>query len=85
MALPVESTSPAADEVQVRLLRSAGTAGRFARARALSATVIGLSRMAIRRRHQDWSDRDVLLEFVRVSYGADLAERIRRDLARRDR
>lgn len=69
--------------MQVRLLRAAGTTGRFARARSLTATTIALARRAIRRRHPDWSERDVLLEFVRVHYGADLASRVRAKLEQR--
>jgi len=64
-------------------LREAGTAGRFARARSLSASVIALSRRAIRRRHPEWSEREVLLEFVALHYGRDLAARIREQLERR--
>lgn len=82
MALPVQSTDPAAAGVQVRLLRAAGIAGRFARARSLSTTVIELSRRAIRLRHPDWSEREVLLEFVRLHYGRDLANRVRARLER---
>jgi hypothetical protein len=85
MARPVRSTSPAADEIQVRLLRNAGTAGRVARARSLSQSVIGLSRRAIQRRHPEWSEREVLLEFVAVHYGRELADRVRHHLERRGR
>ena len=85
MALPVRNSSAAADDVQVRLLRSAGMVGRFARARCLSESVITLSRRAIRKRHPEWSERDVLLEFVAVHYGQELAERVRDHLERRQR
>ena len=86
MALPVQSSNAAAaDAVQVRLLRAAGTAGRFARARSLSASVIGLARRAIRTRHPAWSEREVLLEFAAVHYGRDLADRVREQLERRGR
>jgi hypothetical protein len=83
MARPVSSTSPASDEIQVGLLRDAGTTGRFARARSLSRNVIALSRRAIRRRHPDWSEREVQIEFLAVHYGRDLAERVRDHLERR--
>ena len=77
MAIPTEQGRTAADEVQIRLLRGAGIAGRAARARTLSATVISLARRAIRERHPDWSELEVMLEFVRTHYGSDLADRIR--------
>lgn len=84
MALPVPNGSTAADAVQVELLRAAGTAGRFARARNLSQSVITLARLAIRRRDPSLTDDEVLLRFAEVHYGADLADRVRAYLARRD-
>ena len=69
--------------VQVDLFRRAGTARRFALARSLSRSTIELARSAIRRRHPEWSDHEVLLEFVRVHYGADLAGCVRAYVARR--
>jgi hypothetical protein len=85
MVLPVASTNPATDGVQVKLLRGAGTAGPAARALALSRTVIAPSRRAIPHRHPDWPERDVLLEFAAVHYGGDLARRVRPHLERRAR
>jgi hypothetical protein len=82
MARPVPSSSAAADHVQVMLLRDAGTAGRFARARSLTQSVVALSRRAIRKRHPGWSERDLLLEFIAVHYGCELAERVRAHLER---
>jgi hypothetical protein len=83
MARPVPEDRRAR-AVQLDLLRRAGPARRFALARSLSATTIALSRAAIHRRHPDWSDREVLMEFVRVHYGADLADRLRAYLSRRE-
>jgi hypothetical protein len=42
-----------------------------------------LARDAIRRRHPDWTDREISLEFVRVHYGPELARRVRAYLAQR--
>ena len=69
--------------MQVELLRAAGTARRAALARSLSATVIGLSRAAIQRRHPELSETEVLLRWVALHYGEDLAERVRSYLLRR--
>ena len=74
----------AAHAIQIDLLRKATTARRFGLARSLSATAIELSRTAIRRRHPDWSEREVLLEFARVHYGVELSDRVRAYLARRE-
>jgi len=56
------------------LLRAAGIGRRFALARSLSATTIAMARDAIRSRHPEWTEREVLYEFVRVHYGAKLAD-----------
>lgn len=84
MAQPV-TEDRSARSVQLDLFRKASVARRFALARSLSTTTMALSRLAIRRRHPDWSERDVLLEFARVHYGPDLADRVRAYLARRSR
>ena len=82
MAVPSQPLG-AADQVQIELLRRAGTARRFALARSLSASVIALSRAAIRRRHPELDDTEILLRFAALHYGDDLAQRVRRDLERR--
>ena len=83
MARP-QPEDPAAHAVQVELLRKATLARRFGLARSLSATTIELARAAIRRRHPEWTERDVMLEFARVHYGVELAERVRAYLVRRE-
>jgi hypothetical protein len=82
VALPLRSSSPEADRVQVDLLRAAGTAGRFARARALSEAVLSLTRRGIRARQPELSERDALLRFVELHYGPQLAASVRRHLER---
>jgi hypothetical protein len=74
-----------ADRVQVELLRSAGPVARFARARSLSASMITLARIGLRRRHPECSEREILLRFVETHYGAELANAVRSDLDRRGR
>jgi len=73
----------AADRAQIELFREAGAARRVKLARSLSASVIKLARDAIRRRHPEYSKREVDLAFVELHYGRDLADRLRRDLERR--
>ena len=82
MAIPVRSTSGQADRVQVELLRSAGTAGRFARARALSESIISIARRGIRMRQPELTEQEVLLRFVELHYSRELAENVRRYLER---
>lgn len=76
-------TAPAAERVQIELLRRATTAQRAALAISLSETAIALSRRAIRRAHPDWSEREVLLEWAALHYGRELSERVRAYLAAR--
>ena len=83
MARPQDSSGDLADRKQLELLRAAGPARRFARARSLSGSVIALSRQAIRARHAGLTERDVLLRFAELHYGGDLAERVRAYLLRR--
>lgn len=80
MAIPCPDGAPAAERVQIDLLRAAGPARRVSLARSLSASMISLARLAIRKRHPEYDDRQVLLAFAELHYGRDLAERIRRHL-----
>lgn len=82
MALP-SAASGRADAVQLELLRRAGPARRFALARSLSASVIELSRHAIRERNPELSEQEVGLRFVALHYGEDLAAKVRAYLERR--
>src|SRR5437867_3393090 len=84
MARP-EPEDRVARAVQVDLFRKASASRRFELACSLSKSTIELARDAIRRRHPEWPERDVLLEFARIHYGVDLAERVRVYLALRTR
>lgn len=85
MRAPSQGSDLRAESVQLALLRRAGVARRLAAAFSLSRTVFGLARAAIRRRYPDLGDREVLLRFVELHYGGELAGRLRRDLERRSR
>jgi len=80
VALPPAPTSSTAGQVQLDLLRRAGTARRFALARSLSSTVIELSRQAIRARQPGLDDTGVLLRWAELHYGPELARKIRAHL-----
>jgi hypothetical protein len=73
----VNDTHPDAARVQLDLLRRAGTTKRAAMALSLSETVIHLSRRALAERMPDASEREVLLRWAELHYGADLAARVR--------
>jgi hypothetical protein len=79
-------TDPETERVHLTLLREAGPGRRAHMAFSISATVIDLSRRAIRQSLPDASEEEVGLEFVARHYGAELAEDVRRYLtARRER
>ena len=78
-----EDTCPQAERVQIELLRNASVARRAAIAFSLTQTVVELARQAIRRRHPGLSEQEVMLRFVALHYGPDLAEKLRADLDRR--
>jgi hypothetical protein len=82
MAIPPVG-DPGLSQTQVELLRAAGPTVRAGRALALSASVIDLSRNAIRRRHPHWSETEVRLAFAALHYGGEVAARVRAELERR--
>ena len=79
----VNDTHPAAERVQLELLRRAGPTKRAALALSLSHTVIALSRRALRERMPDASERELLLRWAALHYGEELAGRVRRYLDER--
>jgi len=66
--------------VQMDLLRRASPARRLRLALSLSQSVLSLSRGGIARRLPGASSRDIGLEFVRLHYGEELADELRRHL-----
>ena len=70
-------THPAAEEVQIRLIRDATPARRISLMRSLSAFTIRLARRAIRDANPELGERDLDLLFVEIHYGAELADRVR--------
>ena len=74
-------THPAAEAVQVDLLRKAGVARRFALAASLTRTTIELSRKALRLRYPKANEDEIALMFVALNYGDDLALRLKEYLS----
>jgi hypothetical protein len=65
----VSDTSPRAAAVQLGLYRRAGPSGRARVAVELSDAVHDTTVAGIRRRHPEYSERDVALSFLRLVYG----------------
>jgi hypothetical protein len=78
-----EDTDLQAEKMQLDLLRRATLERRVALAAALSKTAINLAIKAIRRQNPGLSDHEVLLRFVEIHHGSELAGRLRIDLTRR--
>ena len=79
-------TDPAAERVQIDLLRRASVARRAMLARSLSCTVLQLTRRAVEERYPTASPDEQSVRLVEICYGKELAEGLRRDLeARRGR
>jgi hypothetical protein len=66
---PVSDTSARAAAVQLSLYRKAGPAARVRVAVELSDAVRETALSGIRRRHPEYSERDVALSFLRLVYG----------------
>jgi hypothetical protein len=74
-----------AEKIQINLLQRATLARRVALAASLSETVVKLATRAICRRNPGLDDHEVLLRFVEIHYGSELAESLRGDLALRSK
>ncbi len=72
----LSDTHPAAEKVQISMLRKASVAKRASLTISLSETVIRLARRAISRANPGLSEEEVNLIFVANNYGSDLANRL---------
>ncbi len=79
---PLSDTDPEAERVQLELLRAASPSQRLRLALSLSRTTMGLARGGLARAFPDASPQEIGLRFVALNYGAELAEEVRRHLAR---
>lgn len=77
---PLTDTDPETVRVHMDLLRRASPERRLRLALSLSRSVITLSRDGIARRHPGAGPREIGLEFVRLHYGEELADELRRHL-----
>lgn len=77
---PLTDTDPELARVQMDLLRRASPARRLHLALSLSRSVIALSRAGIAQRLPRATPEEVGLEFVRLHYGASLADEVRQRL-----
>ena len=76
-------TRPEAERVQIELLSKASTERRLELGLSLSQTALRIARQAIAQAHPQASEEEQKLLFVEVTYGKDLADRVRAYLAER--
>ena len=74
----LSDTSPEAEKVQIELVRRATPAERIAQMRSLTAMAIKLSRRAIARANPELSPEEVDLLWVRLHYGKELADELKK-------
>jgi len=70
--MPLSDTTPRVTEYQLELYRQAGPARRAQIAADLSDAVRETTMAGIRRRHPEYSEREVADEFLRLVYGFGL-------------
>jgi len=68
-------------QAQAVLLRQAGPTRRAALGLAMTTQALAVSRRALKQRHPELSEQDVLLLWVEIHYGTVLADRVRQHLA----
>jgi hypothetical protein len=76
-------TSPEVERVQIELLRKAGPARRLELGLSFSQDASRLTRAGIKRAYPYASEEEISLIFIEVTYGKDLANRVRAYLAAR--
>jgi hypothetical protein len=82
VAHPLSDTDPDAARVHIELLRAASPSRRLRLALSLSRTAMDLARAGLARAYPDASPEEIGLRFVALNYGPELAEEVRRHLAR---
>lgn len=73
----VSDTSDEALEVQLECLRQMSPQERLRRACAWTGQVRRMAFDAIRRRHPEYSEDEIRLKFIEVTYGKELADEVR--------
>lgn len=70
--MPVSDTTPRAAAIQLDLYRNAGPSRRATIAAELSDAVRETTLAGIRRRHPEYSEREIAAAFLRLVYGIDM-------------
>jgi hypothetical protein len=81
MASGISDTNQAAEQVQIALLRQAGTVRRVDLAAEMTSFALDGAFTALRRRYPQADELEIRLIFAEQQYGAELAQRVRAALA----
>jgi hypothetical protein len=73
----LSDTHPAAERVQIELLRKASAAQRLAMSLSLTATVVNLSRRTVAKLNPGLDPQQLNIKCVELYYGKELAARLR--------
>jgi hypothetical protein len=76
-------THPEAERVRIELLRKAGSTRRLELGLSFSQDALQLAKRGIRRANPNATEEEVNLTFIEVTYGKDLADRVRVYLTKR--
>lgn len=77
MSSGISDTNQAAEQVQLALLRQAGTARRIDLAAEMTSFALDGAFTALRRRYPKADEWEIRLIFAEQQYGAELAQRLR--------
>ena len=77
-------TNPEVERVLISLLRKLSTTQRIEQVLSFSSSIIKLSKRAIARANPDLSEEEKNILFVRIHYGNELADNLRKYLKQQD-
>ena len=66
--MPLSDTSPEAEAMQLRILKSLSEERRFLIALDMSEFVRNIAKARIRKEHPDWSEKQVIREILRLAF-----------------
>jgi hypothetical protein len=79
----LSDTSKKVENIHIGLMRKLTASERMSRLRALSQTVMNLSRRAIRRANPELNENELKYKFLAYHYGDEIAEKYRQYVERK--
>ena len=66
--MPISDTTPEAEEMQLRILRSKTGGQRLLLALEMSLFAKELAKARIRQEHPEWSEKQIMIELIRLAF-----------------